>query len=871
MDFKRVYLFLVFVVCFLCPVQVFAEGELDWPVETELNKPGAIWWWPGFAVDKESISWNLEQMAEAGMGGGTLVPIYGVKGAEDRFIDFLSEDWFEMVSFACEEAQRLGLWIDMTPGTGWRMGGQDVSQEMSGQVAVLKDGKISSKPKLMKVKRAAPGGDGYAINPYSVKILESYLERFEKFYPANSKQAYQPRALYHDSFEYEGDYCDEFLEEFKSRRGYDIDDYSEKLFAEEQDEITHRLVADYNRTLSELHYDFVKKFVEWSRSRGFKLRNQSHGAPANVLDTYALADIAETENFGSAGEIKIPGYTFEQMHIRSGDGRAFHPMVNKFASSASHISGKRFTGSETCTWLRNHFNTSLSHIKPVIDQLFVNGINQVYFHGMCFSPEDADWPGWLFYASVQYNPRNAFWKDVPAMNKYVTRVQSVLQLGLPAEDVLVYWPIEDLWHSGKEFDQRFAIHDAHWHKESKFGELVTELKKSGFGCDYISDKQIRGLKINESKLIAGGCNYSVIMVPECVYMPLETLEALLMIARQGGKVVFESLPSDVPGFRNFGRRRVEQASLLKGLKFKNRDGYLYTKYGRGEILFGSNVPSLMQSVGLKPEGVSEFGVEFIKRTHKEGYNYFISSIKGDVVDGWVSMGTNFKSAVIMNPLTGKVGVAKVRQVEGVTQVYLQLKPGQSIILRTFFNKDIAGASWDYYQEKSEPIVVDAKWKLEFIDGGPVLPEPMTMDKLVSWTVNEDKESQRFAGTVRYSSVFTLPKMGNGCLLNLGRVCESAKVVINGVDVGVLWSLPFEVEVGEYLREGENRIEIEVTNLSANRIRDLDTRGVGWKKFYDINIVTQNYKKFDASVWPVRDSGLLGVDGHILLIPLVNVF
>jgi hypothetical protein len=28
--------------------------------------------------------------------------------------------------------------------------------------------------------------------------------------------------------------------------------------------------------------------------------------------------------------------------------------------------------------------------------------------------------------------------------------------------------------------------------------------------------------------------------------------------------------------------------------------------------------------------------------------------------------------------------------------------------------------------------------------------------------------------------------------------------------------------------------VSVTNLSANRIRDLDVRGVPWKKFYNVN-------------------------------------
>jgi hypothetical protein len=61
--------------------------------------------------------------------------------------------------------------------------------------------------------------------------------------------------------------------------------------------------------------------------------------------------------------------------------------------------------------------------------------------------------------------------------------------------------------------------------------------------------------------------------------------------------------------------------------------------------------------------------------------------------------------------------------------------------------------------------------------------------------------------------------------------------------------------------------IEVTNLSANRIRDLDRKGTGWKKFYDINIVSHLYEPFDASGWPLKPSGLLG---PVKLIPCTGV-
>ena len=95
------------------------------------------------------------------------------------------------------------------------------------------------------------------------------------------------------------------------------------------------------------------------------------------------------------------------------------------------------------------------------------------------------------------------------------------------------------------------------------------------------------------------------------------------------------------------------------------------------------------------------------------------------------------------------------------------------------------------------------------------------------------------------------------LLDLGDVREVARVRLNGRDVATAWSLPFRVNVGAYLKPGPNVLELDVTNLAANRIRDLDQRKVEWKIMREINFVNINYKPFDASGWGLQPSGLLG--------------
>jgi hypothetical protein len=81
--------------------------------------------------------------------------------------------------------------------------------------------------------------------------------------------------------------------------------------------------------------------------------------------------------------------------------------------------------------------------------------------------------------------------------------------------------------------------------------------------------------------------------------------------------------------------------------------------------------------------------------------------------------------------------------------------------------------------------------------------------------------------------------------------------VNGQLAGVAWCHPFRLPVGLLLRPGENTLAVEVTNLAANRIADLDRRGVSWKRFHDINFVNIRYQPFDASKWEPTPSGLLG--------------
>ena len=244
---------------------------------------------------------------------------------------------------------------------------------------------------------------------------------------------------------------------------------------------------------------------------------------------------------------------------------------------------------------------------------------------------------------------------------------------------------------------------------------------------------------------------------------------------------------------------------------------------------------------------------FEYRKHAAGAHYFVANMSATRVNSWVELGVPFKSVVIMDPRSAENGVATV---EG-GKIYLQLKPGETRVLRTFDKKIVTGTAWPVLEKSGEPMVVKGEWKIKFVDGGPKLPADITTGELKSWTEIGDEEAKRFAGTARYSIEVNIPDGADDWEIDLGDVRESARVFINGKEAAGLFSVPFSAPVGRYLKPGKNLLEIEVTNLSANRIRDLDIRKVNWKKFHEINFVDINYKKFDASKWSLTPSGLLG--------------
>ncbi|NWG12030.1 MAG: glycoside hydrolase [Acidobacteria bacterium] len=869
--------------------EVDSHPYLSWPAADNTSKPWVYWHWMGSAVDPDNLGRELRRYADAGLGGVHVIPIYGARGYEDRYIKYLSPRWMEMFSATLAEARRLGMGVDMTLGTGWNFGGPDIGDRFANANAVVEtvelekgetisarfdrsrlqaleactgnhredilgrvrpDGSVdytapgrtriyavSQRPSGNLVDRAAPGDEGPMLNPFFREAVTHYLRRFEPLFPAGTSVV--PRAFYHDSYEYKGDWSPDLFAQFEKRRGYRLQEHLDALFGAEDDDRGRRIRADYRETISDLLVEeFMPSWTRWARERGALARNQAHGSPGNLLDLYAAADIPETEMFRRDRDI----------------------LVSKFASSAAHVAGRRLVAAETGTWIAEHFTETLGELKRLIDELFLSGVNHIFYHGTCYSPDGVPWPGWLFYASTQMNPRNPIWRDVPVLNAYVTRCQSVLQSGSPDNDILLYWPIHTIWDGASARLPHFGVHRREWLTGQPVGTAANRLWKRGYSFDFVSDRQLAAVSAQPGEVRAQGGCYRLVVVPACRVMPETTLARLVSLAEDGATVAFErDLPRDVPGWGNLERRRAALRESLSRLKLKTEAeaGVQAAKAGRGRVLVG-DLEAMLEHAGIRRESlVDNADLSFVRSKSGEVTHYFLANSSNDPVTRWVPLAANGGSVVLMDPMTGASGIGESRLAAGgLLEVRVSMQPGESLIVRVLPEKGASGPRWPYWVDDGTPTELAGPWKIRFVEGGPETPRSVEIRRLVSWTALDDPEAHRFGGTAVYATRLKPPMPGATYAVELGRVCQSARVRLNGRSVGAAIVSPFRVILG-VLPEGESDLEIEVTSTAANRIRDLDRRGAAWKIFHNINFVNIDYKPFDASGWSPHDAGLLG--------------
>ncbi len=834
---RRIFL----LVALLIIANAFAQ---EWPTSNPEAKPGTRWWWLGSAVNKADLEWNIQEYSKKGIGAVEITPLYGVKGNDANNIDFLSPKWMQALKDCEELGKKYGVQIDMNSGTGWPFGGPYVPIEEAACKLVYADTLVADKnieglnltiknPKdrqysvldtilvfpengkyrviaiyngrtRQKVKRAAPGGEGWVIDHFSHDAVKHYLERFDKAFETSGVAF--PNTFFNDSYEvYGADWTPTMFEDFYRLRGYRLEEHIPELLGFKED-TGNKVVSDYRETLSDLLLEnFTKQWTAWAHSHGAKTRNQAHGSPANLIDIYSAVDIPEIEGFGKS-EFGIKGLWKEQKREFTKINDSDLSML-KYAASAAHITGKPFTSSETFTWLTEHFRTPLSFCKPDFDLMMVSGVNHIYFHGSCYSPKDDAWPGWRFYASIDMTPNNSVWRDAEFFCNYITRTQSFMQWGKPDNDFLILLPVRDMWakSSGRNMLMQFAIHDMK-KKAPEFISDVLKIDELGYDCDYISEKYLLTTSYKNGHLVtAAGTKYKGLIIPGSGKMP------------ENVKAHIESL-----------------------------------KAQGANIIYGIDADKLAKTA--TPEEIkSRLHLKAIRRSNDKGYHYFISNLTPNDVEDFVTLSVPYQDVLLFNPLNGEIKQALIKN----GKLHLSLRSGESVIVETFNNQLTEKPSQQDSQYSLNKIVsLDKNWNFSFLESTPEVVGNHKMDKLTTWENLPLENANITMGTGVYETTFKLPTKPNGeYTLDLGDVRESARVYLNEQFVGCAWCVPYTLDCGKFLKKGKNKLRIEVTNLPANRIADLDRKGVEWRKFNEINVVKIDYSKGLYSHWEPVPSGL----------------
>lgn len=166
---------------------------------------------------------------------------------------------------------------------------------------------------------------------------------------------------------------------------------------------------------------------------------------------------------------------------------------------------------------------------------------------------------------------------------------------------------------------------------------------------------------------------------------------------------------------------------------------------------------------------------------------------------------------------------------------------------------------DQQNSVAEPVeattiqTVTSTWQVHFDqkNGGTADEE---FPELVSWTRKENPIVKYFSGTAIYKTTVTIDSTqlatSARIFIDLGVVKNIADLSINGTPAGVLWKAPFRTaDIKPLLKEGDNLLEIKITNVWRNRmIGDVQP---GEK--HPVTAIRRFYKSTDK----LLPSGLLG--------------
>lgn len=721
------------------------------------------------------------------------------------------------------------------------------------------------RPTGQRVLGGAGQGEQLVVNHMDRRAISFYLRwvggRLKSY--LNGELGKGLRAIFCDSLEVTSYlfWSDDFLHQFRLRRGYDLKPFLPLLrkpgvaepYGSYQTKplydapgIGDRVRHDYWQTVSDLWIErFFIPLITWAHHNGLLARLQPYGAPADVLRVAGLADIPESEDLYDWGR-----YDFL-----------------KFISSGAHLYGRRLVSNESFVRIPGDYETTPEMMKVRGDELFTAGINEIIMHGMPYQYMNPPEPGWYpfssphvpFSASSHFGPHTPFWEHFPLLNAYFTRLQFIFQNGRTVAPVAVYSHLLDYPNRARVRGQN--------------PEIVTALRERGYDFDYMNEYALlHDAHVHNHQLVMPGRRYRALLLVGERRLNLAVVEKLHAFARAGLPILLvEVVPTEEVGFLNYEERGKRIRELIRDL-FGGRPLSTIVQGPHlrvGRTLFVKGVREAVRLLGDRENGLGiPPTIRFARPVHGIGFLhvkaggidfYFLHNATGERHTVEVTFPEAQRVPEIWNPWDGHITPAPQYRVnpEGIS-MSLRLKPYQSILIgfgRGRRHPHIVQSQLSTVRREGKKLVgiaymagtyrtvlssgreknivirpgeipaprhIEGAWHLKAIGRdrrGQRQIITMTLEKLRDWT--ELDALKYFSGKGYYAIDFTLDsryfQKSLGVELDLGQLHDVATIRINGQEVTTLLLRPYCADVTGFLHPGANRLEVVVTTTLRNRL------------------------------------------------------
>jgi hypothetical protein len=685
---------------------------------------------------------------------------------------------------------------------------------------------------FMEVINGAPGASGPVLNHYNEDAVRKYLYKMSDTIEAQAGPLSQYiRALFTDSMELEGaNWSSDMNDEFRKRRGYDIFPYLPFVLFRTgaMGNITdfkygavmspgfeadiRRIRYDFELTKAELLEErFLRTFAAWCNKLGVKSRMQAYGRSFFPLESSFAVDIPECESWTMNWLKHRVGEEMPEEDYRR--GRAY-TMINKYVSSAAHLSGKRLISCEEMTDTYTVFNTSLENLKIGGDQTAVSGVTHSVFHGFNYSPPEAPWPGWIRYGGY-FNENNTWWSYFHFYNEYKGRMSSLLQNSVMYADIAILPPLGDMWSiMGAQTEPFPSI------THIEYMTLVWEaINKNGSGCDYVSERVIGDSVMSDGYMHYGPRKYHTLFLVGVESINRATAGKLYDFVLAGGRIFcIETVPVKSLGWKDHTGLDNEVTDLVEKMRsfperlillkkpekdfigwYKNiQEKYCITPYVRFE-----NPDAYVMQIRYQADDGAEIIYLINSNLHR--------SYKTRITFSGIITGNRYGS--VWDPECGE-RYRLLLSHDG--SLNLDMGPGDSLLF--VFNREKRGLPWHPLPPQgTDAMILDSGWTAEFRHCRESPVKTVTMEQLKD--LKDLPEFVHFSGTVVYRNTFSADSR-KFQFLNLGKVYGVSVVKINGRECGVRWYGRRIYPVTDFLVPGKNTVEVSVVTSMGNYMKSL---------------------------------------------------